>query len=314
MRVAVVGTGAVGAYFGGTLTKAGEDVTFIARGAHLSATRESGLHVESPDGDIVINPVSVTDDTMAVGPVDVVLLAVKGWQLRGSIETMRPLIAADTVVIPLLNGVDAPDLLAAELSESHAAGGLCGLYGSALSPGHFQNVLPKPFITFGELDNRMSDRMEGLRRAFERAGVQASIAEDIRAALWEKLLFVGPFGGIGAVTRAQVGVIRSVPETRAVLESAMNEILQVAQALGVEMRPGAFERAAALIDGSPERAIASMQRDIVAGRPSELESQIGVVIRLAGTVDVQVPIHSYLYAVLLPQELQARGGTSIASS
>ncbi len=307
MRIAVVGTGSVGAYFGGRLAQAGEDVAFIARGATLSALRESGLQVESADGDFVIQPVRATDNAATVGSVDVVILGVKGWHVPAAIEAMRPLIGESTVVVPLLNGVEAPDQLAAVFGASHVAGGLCGLFGSPVVPGRFRNAMAHPFISFGELDNSRSERLERLRDAFARVGVRATIAPDIRAALWEKLLFVGPFGGIGAVTRAPVGVLRSLPETRALLEGAMAEIALTAQANGVHVADDAIAKAFALIDGSPEQATASMQRDIMAGRPSELESQVGVVVRMARGAGIEVPIHTTLYASLLPQERRARG-------
>jgi 2-dehydropantoate 2-reductase len=307
MRIAVVGTGSVGAYFGGRLAQAGEDVTFVARGAHLRAMRESGLRVDSADGDFVIHPVQATDDAATIGSVDIALLAVKGWQVPEAIETMRPLMGPETVAVSLLNGVEAPDQLAAVFGAKRVAGGLCGLFGSVVAPGHVRNMLAQPFITFNMLDNQRAENVERLQQAFERVGVQATIATDIRAALWEKLLFVGPFGGVGAVTRAPVGVMRSLPETRALLAGAMSEIMQVAHARGVAVAEEAITRALALIDTAPEQATASMQRDIMAGRPSELESQIGVVVRVAREAGVEAPIHALLYASLLPQERQARG-------
>jgi 2-dehydropantoate 2-reductase len=307
MRIAVVGTGAVGSYFGGRLAQSGEDVAFVARGAHLQALRESGLRVDSVDGDFVVYPVHATDNPMTIGSVDVVLLAVKAWQLPEAVAAMRPLFGPNTVAVPLLNGVEAPDQLGAAYGTSRVAGGLCRLFGSVVEPGHVRNVMTQPFITFGELDSARSERMERLQRAFDHAGVRAEIATDIRAALWEKLLFVGPFGGVGAATRAPIGVIRSLPETRALLEGAMTEICLVAQARGVAVAENAVAQALALIDGSPDQATASMQRDIMAGRPSELEAQVGVVVRLAQDTGVEVPCHTCLYASLLPQERRARG-------
>jgi 2-dehydropantoate 2-reductase len=170
--------------------------------------------------------------------------------------------------------------------------------------------MAQPFITFGELDTTQSNHSERLKRlqhAFNGAGVRVEISDDIRSALWEKLLFVGPFGGVGAATRAPIGVIRSQPETRALLAGAMTEIFLVAQARGVAVAADAVAHALALIDGSPEEATASMQRDILAGRPSELEAQVGVVVRLARDNRVEVTRHTCLYASLLPQERRARG-------
>jgi 2-dehydropantoate 2-reductase len=307
MRIAVVGTGAVGGYFGGRLAQAGEDVVFLARGAHLHAIQEQGLQVESVDGDFAIRPAQVTDDPAGIGPVGLVLLALKGWQVPQAIETMRPLVGPETFVVPLLNGVEAPEQLAAVFGAHRTLGGLCGLYGSVVGPGRIRNVLPRPFVTIGELDHTTSRRSEQLRQAFEHAGVQVSIAADIHAALWEKLLFVGPFGGVGAVTRAPVGVMRRQTESRSLLEGAMREVFVLARARGVRVGEEAIEKALARIDDSPEQATASMQRDIMAGRPSELESQIAVVVRLAQPVGVEVPHHTFLYASLLPQERKARG-------
>ncbi|HEU5347824.1 MAG TPA: 2-dehydropantoate 2-reductase [Ktedonobacterales bacterium] len=307
MRIAVVGTGGVGAYFGGRLAQVGEDVIFVARGAHLKAIQESGLRVDSPDGDFIIHPAQATDDTTTVGPVDVVLLAVKGWQVPDAVETTRPLMGRDTFIVSLLNGVEAPDQLAAAFGEQHVVGGLCGLFGSVVGPGHIRNVMARPFVAVGELDNSRTGRIERLHQAFERAGVRSEITADIRAALWEKLLFVGPFGAVGAATRAPIGVVRSLAETRAMLEGAMAEISRLAQAHDVNVAADAIAKALAMVDSSPEQATASMQRDIVAGRPSELESQVGVVVRKALERGIMVPIHTCLYASLLPQERRARG-------
>jgi 2-dehydropantoate 2-reductase len=307
MRIAVIGVGGVGGYFGARLAQAGEEVAFIARGDTLRALREHGLRVESADGDMLIQPAQATDDPATIGPVDFVLLAVKGWQAPEAIDSMRPLMGPDTVAVPLLNGIEAPDQLAAAYGEERVAGGLCGLFGAIVAPGHIRNGMPQPFISFGMLDNTPNARLERLRVAYERVGVRATIADDIRVALWEKLLFVGPFGVVGAVTRAPAGVFRSQPETRALLEDAMAEVIEVARAQGSVLAGDAMDKALAIVDGSPEEATASMQRDILAGRPSELESQIGVVVRRAREVDVPVPIHALLYASLLPQERRARG-------
>ena len=232
MRIAVIGVGGVGGYFGARLAQADEEVTFIARGETLRALRENGLRVESVDGDMLIQPAAATYDPAMVGTVDIVLLAVKGWQAPEAIESMRPLMGSDTIAVPLLNGVEAPDQLAAVYGQERVAGGLCGLFGAIVAPGHIRNALPQPFISFGMLDNTPNERLERLRAAYGQVGVRATITDDIRAALWEKLLFVGPFGGVGAVTRAPAGVFRSQPETRALLEGAMAEVIAVARAHG----------------------------------------------------------------------------------
>ena len=307
MRIAVFGIGAVGSYFGGKLAQAGADVVFLARGVHLHAIQEHGLWVESVDGDFTIYPAQATDDTAGIGPVDLILLTVKGLQMPQAIETMHPLVGPETIVVPLLNGVEAPEQLSAALGAHHVLGGVCGLIGSVVGPGHIRNELPKPFVTIGELDHTTSPRCEQLRLVFEQAGVPVTIAADIHTALWEKLLFVGPFGGVGAVARAPVGVLRQQVETRSLLEGTMREVFVLARGLGIRIEEETIERAMAAIDHLPEQATASMQRDIMASRPSELESQLGVVVRLAPVAGVEVPRHTFLYASLLPQERKACG-------
>jgi 2-dehydropantoate 2-reductase len=307
MRIAVFGAGGVGGYFGGRLAKAGEDAVFIARGAHLRALQTSGLRVDDTLGDFVLPHVNATDDPAQVGAVDAVLLAVKGWQTAEAVQALRPLVGPETFVVPLLNGVEAADELSAAFGARHVVGGLCGVYGSLVGPGHIRNTAPIAFVTIGELDNTPSERVERLRQAFERAGVTISVAPNILVALWEKLLFVEPFGSVGAVTRAPADVMRALPETRALLEQAMREIQTVAGGRGVVVEESAIARAFMMIDGSPPGSTTSMQRDIVAGRPSELTSQTGAVVRLGRAAGVETPLHTFLYASLLPQEQRARG-------
>ncbi len=309
MRIAVLGAGAVGGYFGGKLAQSGAEVFFIARGEHLRAIRERGLRVESPDGDftLALDPDRITGDSAAIGPVDVILLAVKGWQMPVAIAAMRPMIGPDTVVVPLLNGVEAADEVTSAYGAGHAAGGLCGLFGSVVAPGHIRNSMPTPFVVIGELDNRPSQRIQRLTDAWTRSGVRASIARDIQAALWEKLTFVAPLGGVGAVTRAPAGILRTLPETRALLEGAMLEIVAVAHGRGIALDDAAVTRCLAQVDGLPTQATTSMQRDIMAGRPSELSAQTGAIVRLGRACGVEAPIHAFIYSSLLPLEMQARG-------
>lgn len=307
MRIAVFGAGAVGGYFGGRLAQAGEEVIFIARGEHLQAMRRQGLQVESILGDFHLYPVQATDDPAQVGPVDVVLVGVKAWQVPEAARAMRPLVGPESFVVPLQNGVEAPDQLAAVLGPEHVLGGLCKIFSARVGPGRIRHAGAEPYIAFGELDNRPSERAERLRQAFLRAGVKAEVPPDIQAAMWEKFLFIASLGGVGAVTRAPVGVLRSLPQTRQMLLQAMEEIVAVAQARGIALAGDAVDRAMAFVDSLPPGATASMQRDILEGRPSELEAQNGAVVRLGREVGVATPLHTFLYHSLLPQERRARG-------
>jgi len=307
MRIAVFGTGAVGGYFGGRLAQAGEDVVFIARGEQLRALKAHGLRVDSIKGDFALQPVQATDDPAQVGVVDAVIVGVKTWQVPEAARAMRPLVGPETFVVPLENGVEAPDQLAAVLGAGHVLGGLCRIVSFVVEPGHVRHAGLEPYVALGELDNRPGERAERLRDAFTQAGVNAEIPADIQVAIWEKFLFIASFSGVGAVTRAPAGVLRSLPETRRMLEAAMREVLAVAQARGIGMTEEAVSRTMALIDGLPEAGTASMQRDIIGGQPSELESQNGAVVRLGQEVGVDVPLHGFMYRCLLPLELRARG-------
>lgn len=226
---AVFGSGAVGGYFGGRLAEAGEDVRFVARGRHLAAIREHGLRVNSVDGDFVVSPAQVTDDPVALGPVNVVILGVKAWQVPHAAEAMRPLIGERAFVVPLQNGIEAPDQLATVLGADRVLGGLCRILAYVESPGHVRHSGVTPYVAFGELDGSSSARVEALRQAFSRTrGVTAEVPPDIRVAMWSKFLFIAALSGVGALTRAPIGVIRSQPESRELLRQALEEIYAVA--------------------------------------------------------------------------------------
>jgi 2-dehydropantoate 2-reductase len=307
MRIAVFGTGGVGGYFGGRLAQAGEEVIFIARGAHLKALRAHGLRVDSLKGDFVVHPTHATDDPAQVGAVDAVLVGVKAWQVSEAAQAMPPLVGPETFVIPLQNGVEAPSQLTAILGAEHVLGGLCSIISFVAGPGHIRHVGAEPYIAFGELSHRSGVRAERLRQAFARAGVHVEIPPDIQSAMWEKFLFIAAWGGVGAVTRAPVGVVRSVPETRRMMEEAMHEIFAVARARKVSLTDESIRKGMSFIDNLQPGATASMQRDIMEGRPSELEAQNGAVVRLGHEAGVPTPVHAFVYHSLLPSELRARG-------
>ncbi len=310
MRLAIMGCGGVGGYFGARLAEAGHDVTFVARGEHLAAMKHEGLRVSSIEGDVHLTEVKATDDPARVGAVDVVLVAVKAWQVADAARAIRPMIGPDTFVVPLENGVEAADILAARLGLAHVLDGLCGILAWREAPGHIRHAGVSPFVRFGERDNRRSKRALRLKAAFDQArGLTAEIPDDIHAAVWSKFLFICAMSGIGSVTRAPIGITRTLPETRALIEQMLAEIAAVARARGVALLEDATIRALRFIDALPAESTASMQRDIMAGLPSELESQNGAVVRLGLEAGVATPVNAMIHAALLPQERQARGVT-----
>ncbi len=306
MRIAVFGTGGAGGYFGARLWAAGEDVAFVARGAHLDAIRAQGLRVESILGDVHVQPARASDRAEDIGPVDWVLCGVKAWQVGAAAEAMRPLMGAGTAVLPLQNGVEATDELARVLGSAHVVGGAAWIASQVAAPGLIRHAAVEPRVTLGELDGSASPRVQALHAALVRAGVRAEVAADIQAVLWAKMAFIAAVSGVGAVARVPIGETRAVPETRALLVAALDEAAAVARARGVAIAPDQTEKTLAYIDGLPVHTTASMQRDIEAGRPSELEAQNGALVRLGRAAGVPTPTHAFLYAALLPLERRAR--------
>lgn len=307
MKIAVFGTGSVGGYFGGRLAQAGEEVTFIARGEHLKAIRDHGLKIESPKGDAIICPANATDDPRQIGQMDVVLVGVKAWQVGEAALGIAPLVKPTSIVIPLENRVDAPAQLAEVLGEEIVLGGLCQISAFIAEPGLIRHLGVEPYIAFARMDGKPSPLAEQLQKAFLKAGVQAEIPEDIQSAMWEKFVFIVSISGVGAVTRQPAGVIRSLPGTRRLLEQVMREIIAVADAKKVKLSQDVIARKMAFIDQMPAEATASMQRDIMTCRPSELEAQNGAVVRMGRQFGVPTPVNEFIYDSLLPQELKARG-------
>jgi 2-dehydropantoate 2-reductase len=236
------------------------------------------------------------------------LLGVKAWQVVQSAEAMRPLIGPETFVVPLQNGVEAATQLATVLGASHVIGGLCGTLSWVSAPGRIRSVgTTNNFIRFAELDNRASERTERLRQAFVRGAVNVEVPTDITKALWDKFMMVTSFGGVGAVARAPIGVIRSIAETRELLARCLSETAALAKARHVALNDGAVAATLAFYDGLPPSGTTSLQRDIADGKPSELESWNGAIVRLARESGVAAPTHDLIYRMLLPLEKRARG-------
>jgi 2-dehydropantoate 2-reductase len=307
MKFAIFGTGGVGGYFGGRLAQAGEDVTFIARGNHLSAIQQAGLSVNSIGGDFVVHPAKATDSPQSIGAVDVLILAVKSWQLDDAVIQMKSLVGANTVIVPLMNGVEHMESLVNAFGWEHVLGGVCRISAFISEAGHIKHVGIDPFISFGEWNGKNGERVSRLYDAFKNiSGITSQVSENIELAMWEKYLLISAFSGVGAVTRAPVGVFRSMPETRAMFRRALEEVVLVANSRGVGLTEKSVQSVMDRIDQTQPDTMASMQKDVLAGRPSELEAQTGALVRMARAADVSVPTHEFIYASLLPMEKKAR--------
>jgi 2-dehydropantoate 2-reductase len=306
MRICVFGVGGVGGYFGGRLAAAGNSVAFIARGATLDALRRDGLRVESPLGDIFLPDVEATDDPADVGEVDAVILGVKAWQVPEVAKALLPMIGESTAILPLQNGVEAADQLVAVHGVEHTLGGMCRIVTFVVEPGRIRHQGVEPFVGFGELDNHHSERVERLAAAFANAGVDTKVSPDIQSSIWQKMLFIAPVSGVGAVTRVPVGDLRSSPETYDLLREAMHEVEALAAARGVALDDDAIDKTLKFVDGLPADVTSSMQRDIMEGRPSELDALNGAVVRLGAEAGVATPVHRFIFAALAPMEARTR--------
>lgn len=306
MRVAVFGAGGVGGYFGGRLALVGNDVMFIARGAHLQALREQGLRVKSIQGDFTVSPVQATDDPAQAGQADLILVAVKAWQIPEVAPAIRPLLGPETVVLPLQNGLEAASQLVEVLGEASVLGGTCAIYSYIEAPGCIEHIGIEPTVTIGERDRMARPRTGAIRQCLEEAGIVAQVAPDINVPLWEKF-FVLRWGIIGAVTRAPAGVLRRLPQMREMIDQAGREVIGVARAHRVPLSDDMLQRNMELLDSLPPQATTSLQRDVMAGRPSEIDAQAGALVRLGQHVQVPTPLHAFLFHAILPLELQARG-------
>lgn len=307
MKFLVFGTGAVGGYFGGRLAQAGEEVTFIARGNHLKAILDFGLRVDSISGDFLIHPARATDSPQAIQRPDVILLAVKSFQLDDAIQQLLPLVEEDTVILPLLNGIEHLDALVGEFGQQHVLGGICRISAHVAAPGHIKHVAIDPYIAFGELNKNRSERVQKIFDAFKKiTGSTFEAHEDILRAMWEKYLLISAFSGVGAVTRQPIGGFRSIPESRAMFRRALEEVVLVANARGIDLSEDSVQAVMDRIDNTAPNTMASMQKDIIEGRPSELEGQTGALVRMARDLGVFVPTHEFIYASLLPMEKKAR--------
>lgn len=299
MRIAIFGSGGVGGYFGGRLAASGEDVTFIARGAHLNALQQGGLQIASPLGDANIERVQATDRPQAIGPVDVVLFTVKLYDVDAAAATLGPLIGPNTVVITLQNGVDAVDMVSKHVGAGHVAGGVAYIVAVIDQPGRVRHTTAQQLV-FGERDGKRSDRLVAFEQACIKAGFQAKASESIESDLWVKFVRLATWSGMTSVTRSPMGVVRDTPETFDLMMAAIAEVIAVGKARGIAFPPDLMDGTIALIRNFPATSKSSMLEDLERGRRLELPWLSGAVVRLGREAGVPTPIHQFITTVLTP--------------
>ena len=307
MRIAIFGAGGVGGYFGARLAASGEDVTFIARGPHLAAIRERGLQVRSLKGDVTIHPAEATDDPVAIGPVDLVIIAVKLYDTDAVAAALPALVGPSTAVVSFQNGVTATDTLAEVAGAERVFGGSSYIMATIAEPGVIAHLGSNARLVFGELDGRASDRTERLLSACRTAGIDADVSSDIRAELWTKVTMLTALSGATSVTRLPIGPLREDPRTRALLRAALNEAIAVADAAGVVLPLDLADRQMAYFDGLDARTGSSMLYDLAHGKRLELPWLAGALVRLGRESDTPTPTHAFIEAALT---LHAGGSTA----
>ncbi len=305
MKITIVGAGGVGGYFGGRLAQAGNDVTFIARGAHLQALLANGLTVKSIKGGFCVRPVKAMQDISGSGIPDLVIAAVKAWQLKDIAQQLLPVIGEHTMVLPLQNGVTANDELKEVLPGDCVLSGLCRIISMIETPGVVNHIGVDPAIVFGEGDNHKSERVLTLCQVFKNAGINAIVADDIQVALWEKFLGIC-VSGLLAITRSTYGELREIGETRGMMYNIFTEIYTLAHKLGINISDNYVDKTMASIDTFPYDSTSSLTRDVWEGRPSEIHYQNGTVVRLAEQAGMDVPANRFVYYSILPMEKRAR--------
>lgn len=306
MKIAVMGAGAIGSYFGGRLLDAGEDVTFIARGPHLEAMQDNGLQIISPHGDVHLKKVNATNDPTSVGKVDMVLFCLKLWDTDSGAQLIKPMLGPDTAVYSFQNGIYAEPRLSELLGARHVIGGYAATPASIIEPGVVRQFGQWCTLGFGEMDNSRTARIEAFLAACQRAKIDSLIEKDIEAALWSKFVFITTHSGATSFCRSTEGPIRSDPWGRQFLIGLASEAAAVAHARRINLNANFVDYVMKQIDGLPADAQGSMYTDLQRGARLELEWLNGLVVKLGEECGIATPCHR---AVMSALHLHAMGNT-----
>ena len=304
MKIAVVGTGGVGGYFGARLQQAGADVTFVARGAHLDALRANGLRVESALGDLHLPAVRVTDDPSTIEPVDLVLICVKLWDTELLMPSIRSMVGPRTAVLSFQNGVQKDDVLRRAFGDAAVMGGVAYIAATIDRPGVIRHTGSMHRLVFGEYDGASSSRATALLDVCQRAGIHAELSGDVRRAIWEKFVFLVGLSATTATMRVTIGPVRTHPRTRAFLLDVMREVVVVGRALGVALPVDYADERLGFVDGLVDTMTSSMHHDLQGGRRLEVAWLSGGVVQLGEGAGVATPCNRAVWDIL---ELHADG-------
>jgi 2-dehydropantoate 2-reductase len=300
MKIAIIGAGGVGGPFGAALALSGEDVTFVARGAHLAAMRRMGLRIEGDRGNLHLQPVKATDDPGSIGPVDIVLFCVKLWDVESAAAAIKGLIGPETGIIPLQNGVNASERLAAVVGPEPVMGGVAYINTTIAEPGLIRQIGPIQRLLFGELDGRKSARGERFLAACKQANIDAEFSSNLAAALWGKFIFLVAMSGMTALTRLPIGKFRDDPDTFALFKALAEETAAVGRAAGVPLAANVVETQIDNARALSPAATTSMASDLAKGNRLELPWLGGKVVSMGQGLGVATPVNAFVHAALKP--------------
>lgn len=306
MEILVYGVGGIGGYFGGRLANAGLNVSMIARGEHLKAIQKHGLEVESINGNFKVKPAVATSDISKVPKPDLVILGVKSWQVPAVAREIRPLLDDKTVVLPLQNGADNYEKLIEIIPKENVIAGLCFIVSYLEKPGKIKHPVYDPKIVFGEIDNSRSARVLKIRDLLDEAGIENAIPENIQLEIWKKFLFICTVSGIGGLTRVSIDKIRESEYLFEMMQKTSREIIEVGKAKNIPLTKKHLELVFEIINSQPRGTTASTQRDIMNGRPSEIENFNGYIVKEGKKLGIETPVNRYIYECLKPMEEEAR--------
>ena len=306
MNIVIYGTGGVGGYFGARLAQARNEITFIARGKHLETIQKNGLQLKSIKGDYLVFPANASESISEVVDIDLILICVKTWQLEAAAKEINQVLTKNTMVISLLNGVNNEEVLGGIIDKKHILGGLCKVVSKIEDFGVINHISFEPTIVFGELDNVKTERALLLEKLFLNAGITTKLAENIQTEIWSKFLFISTISAIGALTRATIGEIIASPQLRKMMRQTADEIVAVAKAKDVYLSETIVKQQFKMIESQPYNTTSSLQRDMMEGKPSELEAQTGTVVKMGLELGIPTPINSFMYDCLFPQEKEAQ--------
>lgn len=308
MKILIYGTGGVGGYFGIRMAQCGHDVTFVARGKHLEAINTNGLELKSIDGYVKLYPVNAVDSVENLeAEFDLIVLGVKSWQVREVATKIKPFVQKHTLILPLQNSVAHLEDLTEIIGDENVLGGFCRLYAKIEAPGVINHFGFPPELIFGELDHTNSERIQKLKQAFEKAIFKTTVSTAIKSDMWKKFIFINTVSGLGGYTGMSIGKMYELKDTRGMFASTIKEMLAVAKAQNIALPKDFDKTMLEFIGKQPYDSTASTQRDILEGRPSELENFNGYIVKQGEKYGIQTPVNSFIYNSLLPHELIARG-------